>query len=134
MKRTSTGKTVLWQMLASLVLGLHGSVFGQSYLITDLNGPGDKYRLAHGINSAGDVVGEYEPANVLTVSAFWYHNGTSTDLGVLPGYLDAYAHSINDSGQIAGWCDQYAGSERGFRYANGAMQELGTLGGLPTVG
>jgi len=107
---------------------------GQSYLITDIGESSDKYRLAHGINAAGNVVGECEPTNLLSVNAFWYRNGTNTDLGILPGYVDAYAYGVNDSGQIVGWCDVWSGGERGFLYANGTMKELETLGMLPNVG
>jgi probable HAF family extracellular repeat protein len=111
-----------------LALGLQVPALGQSYFITDPGEPGDYYRLAHGINSAGDVVGEYEFTNVLSIGAFWYHQGAITDLGVLPGYFDAFAYGINDSGQIVGWCDVAAtGVERAFLYRNGTMQDLGTL-------
>jgi probable HAF family extracellular repeat protein len=121
-------------MIGALALSLPLLVFVQTYTITDLNVPSDSYRLAHGMNSAGDVVGEYEPTNLIFVSAFWYNHGTNTDLGVLAGYMDAYAYGINESGQIAGWCDSFAGSERAFLYSNGVMQNLGTLGTLPTGG
>ncbi len=134
MRRNCTSKTILCQVLTALAFSLAWPGFGQRYTITDLNAPGDSYRLAYGINTAGDVVGEYEPTNVITVHAFWYHDGTTTDLGVLPGYVDAYAYAINDGGQIAGWCDVYAGTERAFRYSSGTLEDLGTLGTFPTGG
>jgi probable HAF family extracellular repeat protein len=117
-----------------LLLGFAPPAVGQEYLITDLNDPSDSFRLAHCINSVGEVVGEYGSTNLPTVGAFWHHHGTNTDLGLLAGYLDAYAHGINDSGQIVGWCDSFSGLERAFLYANGVMQNLGTLGTLPAAG
>jgi probable HAF family extracellular repeat protein len=134
MIRKYRSKTIHVQMLGGLALSFPLLVFGQTYTITDLNVPSDSYRLAHGINSAGDVVGEYESTDVIYVRAFWYNHGTNTDLGVLAGYMDAYAYGINESGQIAGWCDAFSGSERAFLYSNGVMENLGTLGTLPTGG
>lgn len=58
--------------LGGLALSLHPLVFGGTYTITDLNAPSDVYRWAHGIDSAGNVVGEYETSNSLTIGAFWF--------------------------------------------------------------
>jgi probable HAF family extracellular repeat protein len=131
MLRNYKSKIIHVRMLGGLALSLHLLVFGQTYTITDLNVPSDSYRLAHGINSAGDVVGEFEATNSTFVRAFWYNHGTNTDLGTLPGYPDAYAYGINDNGQSAGWCDAWSGPERAFLYTNGVMQDLGTLGVQP---
>lgn len=122
------------QIIACLALSLPWAGLSQSYTITDLNDPGDSYRLAHGINSTGDVVGEYGSTNLLQVKGFWYHGGTSTDLGLLAGYVDGFAYSINGSGQIAGWCDAPVGTERAFLDNGGVMDNLGTLGVLPATG
>jgi probable HAF family extracellular repeat protein len=134
MIRKYRSRTIQVHVLGGLALSLPLLAFGQTYTITDLNDPSDSYRLAYGINSAGDVVGEYEPTNLIYVRAFWYNHGTNTDLGVLNGYLDAYAHGINDNSQIAGWCDAPFGNERAFLYSNGGMANLETLGSLPTGG
>ncbi len=118
-------------LVCCLALGVGGPACGQNYQITDLGAPNDNYRMAHGINSAGEVVGEYATNGAITVGAFWYHSGTNTDIGVLTGYLDAYAYGINDNDQIAGYCDQMAGVERAFLYSNGTMHDLGTLANSP---
>jgi probable HAF family extracellular repeat protein len=131
-KRKFKSKLVVG-VLACAALGVPGAGWGQGYTITDLSDPSDNYRLAHGINAAGQIVGEFESTNLVSVGAFWYHDGTNTDIGVLPGFLDAYAHGINDSGEIAGYCDQFSGIERGFLYANGGMTKLETLATPPTL-
>ncbi len=51
-----------------------------------------------------------------------------TDLGTLGG-SDSYAYGINDSGQIVGGSYTSSGDYHAFLYANGAMADLGTLGG-----
>jgi len=73
------------QMLACLTLTFPRPGFTQNYTITDLNDPSDSYRLAYGMNSAGDVVGEYEAANVIYVHAFWYGHNAWLTFTNLPG-------------------------------------------------
>ncbi len=130
MKTSYKSKTLLYRAILCLGLSLGWPGFSESYIITDLNGPGDVYRLAHGLNKAGDVVGEYTPTNSLNVRAFLYHQGASTDLGVLPSFLGSYAYSLNDTGQIAGWSysQNLIAPERAFLDNNGSLQNLGTLG------
>ena len=53
---------------------------------------------------------------------------TATDLGFLPGGIDASASAINDSGQVAGYSDLSSGQRHAFSWtAGGGMQDLGTL-------
>jgi probable HAF family extracellular repeat protein len=47
-----------------------------------------------------------------------------TDLGTFGGVQSAHAHDINDAGQVAGIARTHA-----FRWQNGEMTDLGTLGG-----
>ncbi len=121
-------------LVCCLTLGVGGPAWGQGYQISDLGESNDNYRLAHGINSAGKVVGEYASTPPTSVGAFCYHDGANTDLGVLNGYRDAYAYGINDGDQIVGWCDKMGGVERAFLYSGGTMQDLGTLGSSPGKG
>lgn len=64
--------------------------------MTDLGTPGGLWGFAYGINDAGDVVGNFQPAGH---AARWKRSGDEwemTDLGV------ATAWAINGAGQIAG--------------------------------
>jgi probable HAF family extracellular repeat protein len=71
-----------------------------------------RYSLVNGINSNGDVVGEFTPANHLVWqgvggNAFLYRNGVMYDLNTLldasgDGWLLYRATSINDKGAIVG--------------------------------
>ncbi len=112
------------QVVLALLLPKAGSC--QTYAITDLSSNIWLYSEAHGINSNGHVVGEYEPAN--NVLGFWYANGIASDLGHLSGAPYAGPYGINFNDQVVGESDT-AKSTHAFLYSNGIMQDLGTLGG-----
>jgi probable HAF family extracellular repeat protein len=44
------------------------------------------------------------------------------------------AYGVSPDGQMTGWFQKYAESGHAFRYANGAVQDLGTLGGVSSIG
>jgi probable HAF family extracellular repeat protein len=72
------------------------------------------------INSAGEVVG------VSGGHAFLYSN-VLRDFGAPLGY--SLARAINDRGQVVGLSGTSDFDGHAFLYADGAMQDLGTLGG-----
>jgi probable HAF family extracellular repeat protein len=63
--------------------------------------------------------------------AFSYQNGTTTVLGLRPGEGGIFtaASGINSSGEVVGSGDDAASDERAWKYQNGMMTDIGTLGG-----
>jgi probable HAF family extracellular repeat protein len=110
------------------------STFGQSYTIVNLGTPGSfsntigDYSLAHCINTAGAVAGEWAP-NQTSQRAFLYANGTNTDLGLIPSTLYAIAHALNDSNAVVGEASGEFTGTHAFVYTNGVMVDLGSFAG-----
>jgi len=92
--------------------------------------------LGHGINDNGQAAGNAEtatpdPSNppYLESHAFFWQNGTMTDLGTFGG-PNSLAWSINDLGQVVGAASTTNNtSSHAFLWQNGVMTDLGTLGG-----
>jgi len=87
------------------------------------------------INDSGEIAGA-GPAPVGSTGdvfeqAFTYQNGKTTVLGLLPGEGGTFtdASAINGSGEVIGSGDNSASDERAWMYQNGAMTDIGTLGG-----
>jgi len=78
---------------------------------TPLDVPGTTITEAHGINSAGQIVGWFAagPLN----HGFLLSNGSYTTLAV-PGARDTFAYGINTTGQIVGVYRPAGGSPHGF--------------------
>ena len=100
---------------------------------TDLPHLGGGGGFAADINDAGQAVGAWYTTIVTALGpmphAVLWHNGTTTDLGVLPGEEDSGASAINSVGQIVGSSgrtdpDTYEVRSRAFLYENGAMTPL----------
>ena len=102
--RASTGELVLWTQQGVQPLGFRGEV-------------GD-------LNSSGALVGAREAAG--TKRAFVYIRGTVTELG--DPSVPSEATAINSRGQVVG-----SVNGRAFVYEDGAMRDLGTLGGNMSV-
>src|SRR5260370_13467650 len=58
---------------------------------------------------------------------------TVTDLGTLPGGSFSGAKAINLSAEITGWAYSSSTVSDAFLYSNGAMTNLGTLGGTTAI-
>lgn len=120
-------------MLAALMAVLHLNqptpADCASYSFTDLGSNAWYYSEAHGLSSFGNVVGEYEPTNVINVQGFLYETNSFLDVGHLGGSPYAVAYGINDTNQVVGESDT-ARETHAFLYSQGTMTDLGTLAGL----
>lgn len=86
-----------------------------------------------GINDAGLVTGASFAG--LTTHAFLFDGASTLDLGGLPEdgcggcMLDSVGRDLNNTGDVVGLAYTLSGAVRAFRYRDGAMVSLGTLGG-----
>ncbi len=78
--------------------------------------------IAEGVNDSGLIVGATYSGLNPTVAQ--WSGGTLTSLGI-PGY----ATSVNNAGQIAGGYITSSNQLHAFVFSNGALNDLGTLGG-----
>jgi probable HAF family extracellular repeat protein len=109
------------------------STTGHAFLFSggttiDLNGAYAGFSVGYDINRAGDVIGYYTGDGSLPPRPFLYRSGALTDLGTLGGPM-GIARQINDNGTIAGYSYNAAGASRAFRYTQGSLYGLPTLGG-----
>jgi probable HAF family extracellular repeat protein len=120
------------------VVGTSNTSNGGSSAFADKNAvmtaidPGD----ATAINGSGEIAGAGPflvagtPGDVFE-QAFTYLNGNTTVLGLIPGQGGIFtaASGINSSGEVVGSGDNSASDERAWKYQNGTMTDLATLGG-----
>lgn len=100
----------------------------------DLGGFNNTWSAAQGINSAGVTTGWADRSNGPAHAFIANSAGQLLDLQSLRSGANAssgqsVAYAINESGQVAGWADADQGSHAFFSDANGALHDLGTLGG-----
>jgi probable HAF family extracellular repeat protein len=128
----------------------------QNGVLTDLGAlPGGGDSQAVWISANGLIVGTSQiaeidpsiPGGPLEVRAVLWRNGVLTNLGMLPqGGFDTLAFAVNSRGQVVGWgLDTtpdafslaapgfFTTQTRAFLWENGAMQDLGTLGGADAL-
>jgi probable HAF family extracellular repeat protein len=157
--RTFPGHAFLWRNGTMSDLGTLGGLDSQGNAINDLGGVvglsytsttssarsafADQNRVmtainsgdATAVNAAGEIAGggSFPVAGTLNVfeQAFTYQNGQTTVLGLLPGEggIFTVASGLNSSGEVVGSGDNSASYERAWKYQNGTMTDIGTLGG-----
>ena len=87
------------------------------------------------VNESGTMVGGFYLPGNLDSHAAMYKDGVITDLGTMGGGGFSGATAVNNSGTIVGLASlptpPFSGQWifRGFVYENGAMRDIGTLGG-----
>ena len=102
-----------------------GDVGGLQDLDPDLNLRRQTYPW--GLNDQGQVVGFHSDVPMTASgpkTAFFWENGTVTNLPHLSGSNNSRAFSINEIGEVAGEAEREPA-----RWYSGAVQSLGTLGG-----
>ncbi len=109
---------------AGQAVGVSTDVYGSRYafssfgIVPQVLPSGTADAAASGINNGAVVVGTVY-ANGGAQATVW-QNGVASSVGG----GDSYGMAINDAGQVTG-----SAGGRAFLYANGAMLDLGTLGG-----
>jgi probable HAF family extracellular repeat protein len=127
----------------------------QDGVLKDLGALKDRYSSAAGWISANGLIagwsenGETDPTflGVPVIHGALWKNGAIKDLGTLNGGYESAALAVNSRGQVVGAADNgivdatpmssdvygWGTQTRAFLLQNGAMQDLGTLGGTDAV-
>jgi probable HAF family extracellular repeat protein len=89
--------------------------------------PGGSWSVAFAANDHDVVVGYGESLPSGVSHAIRWSDGTTIDLGVLPGYLRSFAFGITNDGLIMGWCTGPGLWDKAFVWKNGVMHALDDL-------
>lgn len=101
-------------------------------VVTDLPSLGGHFSYAHGINSAGDVVGMSFTNGDANWRAVLWRSGAAHDLGTLGG-SKSYAHAIDDAGNVVGMAEDASGAPHAFKYTTNASGGVVTRTNLGTL-
>lgn len=107
--------------------GSHAVVWNGS-TITDLGTLGGALSEAHGINTAGQVVGVSD-TNAGRHAFLWASGSAMQDLGTLPGDSSSRANRINDQGDVVGASEGMHGVQAFIWSSKTGMQAIGSLQG-----
>jgi probable HAF family extracellular repeat protein len=110
-------------MFAMAIFGGVGTAFADiSYSFTTLDVPGASVTQASGVNSSGQIVGDFVDDAFGLTHGFLYSDGSFTTIDV-PGASRTIAEGINVSGQIAGGFQDAIGSHA-FLYNGGSFSTI----------
>jgi len=98
------------------------------YTLTELLAPAGATSEAHAINDHGHVVGTITSRNGKARATLW-KNGTTTDLGTLPGHDESHVVAINNAGDVVGYSCSADDECKAWLWHDGERTELDTLGG-----
>lgn len=113
---------------------------GSSGTIDFLGTIGGMHSQAYAINSGGQVVGESQTINGFLHAFLWTpampkgNTGSMIDLGTLGGTYHGGARGVNDAGQVTGMANIVGDAASHAFFYDGAMHDLGTLGGNSSEG
>jgi probable HAF family extracellular repeat protein len=125
------GKVVGW---ASSCLDCTRAIEWTSGVLTDLGTVGFDNSMALSVNAGGQVAGLAWSA-LAGSRAITAIGGVASALPLLAGGTQSIAHDLNDAGQIVGAAN--VANPQEFHvvvWQNGAITDLGTMGGLSAVG
>jgi probable HAF family extracellular repeat protein len=124
-------KRVLYALIAlCLVVGGAGQAQAQpGYSYTTLDVPGSTYTQPNGINTLGQIVGQYYASR--SYHGFLLSDGRYTALDV-PQAVNTFAEGINTSGQIVGGYSA-GGTQHGFLLSGGSYTALDVPGSMMTI-
>jgi probable HAF family extracellular repeat protein len=93
--------------------------------------PGGNHSSARGINTRGQVVGQWGNSSTgdPSLQAFLWQDGQLIDLGPDLGTPNGSANDVNDAGQVVGWKGSALSSARGFIWDGGRVTELPPIPG-----
>lgn len=121
---SATGNGVSQQMIFSSIADAES---GRDIFIGDVNVQNFQGQ-ALSINDRNDTVGMWISQDG-SGRAYCVVDGNFMDMGVLQGGSWAAAYGISENGIVIGTGENANGQMRAWKYVNGQMQELGTLGG-----
>ena len=133
MKTIEARRARAWVAALTACLASTSALAAADYSLVRLDSPTDVYSEVNAINASGQMVGSWN-TQTHVAHATLISNGTYQDLGVEP--TDPWGYSgtrgINAAGQVVGYTHTYDGNQyrqRAKLWQNGAMIDLGTLGG-----
>jgi probable HAF family extracellular repeat protein len=125
LKRAASVRSVAAQQLELLEARRH---FDATYQVVDLGTLGGSYSLGAAINASGDVAGEADLPDFVTVSAFVSRRGGPATALETPG-IRSHGTGINRAGQVIGYYQREDGIEHAFLHDGKSFRDLGSLAG-----